>query len=80
MSQEPVWCAKCHLRIAPFERRTVYQKMDYHQQCFLKLVRDEAEQQKAAMKTDYPQRLAKALSTICDGSLLADRGVRMSNL
>jgi hypothetical protein len=57
MSQEIVWCAKCHLRIAPFDRRTVYQKVDYHQQCFLKLVRDEAEQQRAARNTEHRQRV-----------------------
>jgi hypothetical protein len=57
---EPVWCGKCHLRVAPFDRRTVYQKMDYHQQCFLKLVRDEAEQQRAARNTeDGCQRAAE---------------------
>jgi hypothetical protein len=69
MSQETVWCAKCHLRIAPFERRTVYQKVDYHQQCFLKLVRDEAEQQRAARNTGAP----------AVGGGKRDRGRQMSN-
>ena len=45
--QQPVWCAKCCLRIAPYDARTVYQQTDYHQNCFLKLVREEAEEEKA---------------------------------
>ena len=45
--QEPVWCAKCCLRIAPYDVKTVYQRKDYHQHCFLKLVKAEAEQEKA---------------------------------
>jgi hypothetical protein len=40
------WCAKCHLRIAPYEVKTVYRKMAYHQQCFLMVVREEAERAK----------------------------------
>ena len=38
------WCAKCSLRIAPYDLRTVYQGVDYHQNCFLKLVREQAEE------------------------------------
>ena len=45
-SEHPVWCDKCHLRIAPYERRTVYRKIIYHQECFLKLVREEANDEK----------------------------------
>ncbi len=45
-SKHPVWCAKCNLRIAPYERRTVYRKVDYHQDCFMKLVREEADDEK----------------------------------
>ena len=62
MSQEKVWCAKCQLRIAPFDRRTVYQKVDYHQQCFLKLVLDEAEQQRAARNTEHRQAVAENMT------------------
>ena len=62
MSQEPVWCAKCHLRIAPFDRKTVYRKMEYHQQCFLKLVRAEAERQKAAVKGETMRHERKSMS------------------
>jgi len=39
-------CVKCSLRIAPYEPRTVYQGIDYHQNCFLKLVREQAEEEK----------------------------------
>jgi hypothetical protein len=47
MHETPVWCAKCHLRVAPYDLRTVYRKTTYHQHCFLKLVREEADQEKA---------------------------------
>jgi hypothetical protein len=46
-SESPVWCAKCYLRIAPYDLRTVYRKRIYHQHCFLKLVREEANQERA---------------------------------
>ena len=46
-SDDRVWCAKCCLRIAPYDLRTVYQRKDFHQQCFLKLVREEADDDKA---------------------------------
>lgn len=46
-SQQPVWCVKCCLRIVSYDIRTVYQRKDYHQSCFLKLVREEAEDEKA---------------------------------
>ncbi len=48
MRSEPDrWCARCHLRIAPYDLRTVYNKTAYHQHCFLLLVREEANQDKA---------------------------------
>ena len=51
------WCAKCYLRIAPYELQTVHGKMAYHQHCFLILVR-EAERKKA----HRPEaRLAKSM-------------------
>ena len=47
MSQKPaVWCAKCNLRIAPYDLHTVYQKTNYHQDCFLRIVREEADEKK----------------------------------
>jgi hypothetical protein len=47
MSPQPaVWCAKCNLRIAPYDLHTVYQKTNYHQDCFLRLVREEADEKK----------------------------------
>jgi hypothetical protein len=44
-SENPKWCAKCLLRIAPYEVRTVYQAVAYHQSCFLKLVREQADEE-----------------------------------
>ncbi len=47
MSYQPAaCCAKCNLRIAPYDLRTVYHGTDYHQDCFLRLVREEANEQK----------------------------------
>ncbi len=40
-------CARCRLRIAPYDVRTVYNKVTYHQHCFLLLVREEADKDKA---------------------------------
>jgi hypothetical protein len=47
-SQFPVWCAKCYLRIAPYAAQTVYRRNKYHESCFLKLVREEADPHKAS--------------------------------
>jgi hypothetical protein len=41
-SEQPVWCAKCHLRVAPYELRIVHYKTTYHQHCFLLLIREKA--------------------------------------
>jgi hypothetical protein len=45
--EKPKWCAKCFLRIAPYDSRTIYQSVAYHQSCFLKLVREQAAEEKA---------------------------------
>jgi hypothetical protein len=48
MRSEPArWCPKCHLRIAPYDLRTIYNRLVYHQHCFLVLVREEADREKA---------------------------------
>ena len=46
-SESAKWCSRCSVRIAPYDKRTVYQGVDYHQTCFLKLVREEADEEKA---------------------------------
>jgi len=46
-SEPDRWCAGCHLRIAPYDVGTVYNKMAYHQPCFLLLVREETNEGKA---------------------------------
>jgi hypothetical protein len=46
-SEQPVRCAKCYLRMESYELRTVYQNTTYHQHCFLLLVREEADREKA---------------------------------
>ena len=50
-SQQPVRCGRCHQEIVPANIRTVYQMVDFHRDCFLLLVREEAEQQKRAEMT-----------------------------
>jgi hypothetical protein len=42
--ENPKWCAKCYLRIAPYDSRTVHKRAEYHQNCFLKLVHEQAEE------------------------------------
>ena len=42
-TEQPVWCVECSLRIAPYEVHTVYQRKDFHQNCFMKRVRREAD-------------------------------------
>jgi hypothetical protein len=44
--EKPSWCPKCFLRISPYDSRTVYQGMDYHQRCFLKLVHEQADEER----------------------------------
>jgi hypothetical protein len=46
-SEQPVRCAKCYLRMESYELRTVYRNTTYHQHCFLLLVREEADREKA---------------------------------
>jgi hypothetical protein len=46
-SEQPVRCAKCYLRMEPYELRTVYYKTTYHQHCFLMVLREKAGQGKA---------------------------------
>jgi len=46
-SENPKWCGKCFLRIAPYVISTVYQGVDYHQNCFMKLVHEQADEEKA---------------------------------
>ena len=37
-SSRIVWCAECHLRIAPYDLRTVWTDQDYHRHCFHQMV------------------------------------------
>ena len=46
-SEQPVRCAKCYLRMESYELKTVYHNTTYHQHCFLLLVREEADREKA---------------------------------
>ena len=47
-SEGPVWCAKCYLRIAPYELQTVNHRNKYHQNCYLKLIREVTDGDKAS--------------------------------
>jgi len=62
-SERPVWCAKCYVVVASHDLRTTYNGSDYHQGCFLKLVQEEAEQQRAQRsgerrKSDFQATMA----------------------
>jgi hypothetical protein len=46
-SEQPIRCARCYLRIELYELRIVHYKTTYHQHCFLLLVREKADQEKA---------------------------------
>ena len=35
----PVWCARCCLRIAPYERAAVRKGKTYHQVCYNKMTK-----------------------------------------
>jgi len=62
-SDDPArWCAKCHLRVAPYELRTVYNGTIYHQHCFLAVVREEANREKAQGTEARPARAARGAS------------------
>ena len=41
-SGQPVWCNKCHIRIAPYDLRTVYRGRDYHRHCFLRMIQQDS--------------------------------------
>ena len=44
--EKPSWCPKCFLRIAPYAPRTVHKGLDYHESCFLKLAREQANEER----------------------------------
>jgi hypothetical protein len=49
-TEQPVRCAKCYIRIEPYELKTVYYKTTYHQHCFLLLVREQARREKESQR------------------------------
>jgi hypothetical protein len=38
-----VWCSECHLRIAPYDLRSVWNGQDYHRHCFHRMVHKQPE-------------------------------------
>jgi len=42
--EQPVWCHKCHLRIAPYDLQTVFRSRAYHRNCLLRLVHQQAQE------------------------------------
>jgi len=51
-SEEPVRCAKCYIRMEPYELRTIHYKRIYHQHCFLMLIREKSNGEKAREQTN----------------------------
>ena len=35
---QAVWCPECHVRIAPYDLRTVFNGHDYHRHCYKRMV------------------------------------------
>jgi len=59
-TSQAVWCSKCFERIDGSDIRTVYNGLDYHQNCFMKVVREEAEEQRTRRyQTDRPSAVQK---------------------
>ena len=59
--EQPVRCARCYLRIESYELRTVYYKRTYHQHCFLMVIREKANQERAKQLKEVlvPQTLPR---------------------
>jgi hypothetical protein len=63
MSVEPArWCANCHLQIAPYDLRMVHNETIYHQHCFLLVVREDANPEKADRGEAGPAKTTRKLS------------------
>jgi hypothetical protein len=39
--EKRIWCYKCNLRIAPYDRKTVFRNRDYHRSCFIRIAQHE---------------------------------------
>ena len=54
--EQPIWCHKCHVRIAPYDLRKVFRSRHYHLHCFLRMVQLEAQealsQARAAVRSE----------------------------
>jgi len=35
-----IWCHRCSIRIAPYDKRTIKKGKTYHQNCYTKMVAD----------------------------------------
>ena len=62
-SQQPVRCAKCYLRMETYELRTIYRRAIYHQHCFVQLVREKFQQDKAKRTETELVKVAQGVST-----------------
>jgi hypothetical protein len=58
-SQQPVRCAKCYLRMETYELRTVYHRAIYHQHCFVQLVREKFQLDKAPQTETELDKVAR---------------------
>jgi len=63
MRETPVWCAKCHLRVAPYDLRTVYRITTYHQHrwVFKQLCRSSKTERCSGADVDGQDRLTPAV-------------------
>ena len=61
-SEQPVRCAKCYLWLESYELRRFHQKAIYHQHCFLQLVREESQREKAPRTETGLEKVAQDMS------------------
>jgi hypothetical protein len=45
-SQQPVWCHRCCIRIAPYDIKTIHHGKNYHRDCYNKLNHEKAQARK----------------------------------
>ncbi len=50
-TEQAIWCVECNVTITRNDVHTVYQHRDFHQHCFMKRVRREADEEIARRAT-----------------------------
>ena len=45
-AQQPVWCHRCCIRIAPYDLKSIHQGKNYHRECYNKVNHEKAQARK----------------------------------